>query len=461
MRTGDSRLATFKRRMHAHHDACAIVATLEGITTAPLSMIEHHIFVFRHCVRSTPLTVNLYEGKGKEPASSYFLEKLPPWNVPDEWCTEKGIKILKRTGAWLAQNYFDNKTSTVRIISDTAQRDVDSALALSEGLRQAGVVVSNIELNPDLFHPTRKGSLCPLVNKSSPAPQVIDRLGRVPPPTSLQDALKLMKSLVHLTPSFSNASSSFDLNVNKMHLKGPVNLVKLFSQMLMYSRASNLTFVPEATNSQISMLVEWIAWQRTVEHSFNSKAAARGAVLMNCVFNLLRVEQKPSVTIIFGHDSSLNSLQTALDIEWSLPFYGAHSPTLPGSGMHLQQVSDGSLNVEVVYPTYFAENGTMNTTGILERQPVLSFESIPALKYHVVEQLAQYDGAIQCFEATQPVDICSSGGDYYWILGLLLVLPMLWFLRYKKRWRSHQQMYTYTAVDLELPELIPPNHSYQ
>jgi hypothetical protein len=328
-----------------------------------------------------------------------------------------------------------------RLISDTSQRDVDSALALSEGLREAGIVVSNIELNPDLFDPTKKGFACPPVNTLSLAPQIQDRLGRVPPPTSLNYALKLIQSLVHLTPpSFANTTSSFDLNVEKLHLKGPVNLVKLFSQMLMHSRASNLTFVPEATNSQISMLVEWIFWQRTVEYSFNSQSAERGGVLMNFVLNnLLQVEQKLSATIIFSHDFDLNSLQTALHIEWSLPFYGAHSPTPPGSGMHLQQVSDGSLNVQVLYPTYFAGNGRMNTTGILERHPVLSFKSVAALKDHVVKQLAQYgDDAIQCaFEATQPVDMFSSAvGDYYWILGLLLVLPLLWFRRCKKRRRA-------------------------
>lgn len=97
----------------------------------------------------------------------------------------------------------------------------------------------------------------------------------------------------------------------------------------------------------------------------------------------------------------------------------------------------------------------MNTTGILERQRVLSFDRTAALKDHVVKQLAQYgNDAIQfAFEATQPADIVLSAvAGYCWIVGLLFGSPLLWFPRWEKWRRTYrqQQMNTYAAVDLKL-----------
>ena len=143
------------------------------------------------------------------------------------------------------------------------------------------LLFSNIELNLDLFDVTKKGSACHPLHISSLASQLQDRLTRtcVPPPTSLQDALKLMKSSVHLTlPSFTSTA---------LLLEGLVNLVKLvvFTNVdASYSRASDLIFVPKTTNSTDSHAdrIDFLVYTNScVSFQFAISRTGGGGVLMN------------------------------------------------------------------------------------------------------------------------------------------------------------------------------------
>jgi hypothetical protein len=394
-------------------------------------MFEKHVFVFRHCVRSTPSSVNLHDdddGQGVNvPVSALWSvpqggggggSNEPAWNVPIEWCTAQGITISRRTGQWLAKTFIRNPQQTiVRIVSDTSQRDVDTALAVSEGLRDRGIHVEMIELSPDLFRPPQQQrqppqphqSACPQVDLSRVLTQMQARLNHVRPPSSVPEALQLIDSLVRLKHHYPNTTTNATLddltiNVDDLHLKGPVNIIKLLAQMLLYSRASNLVFLPHTTTLQLSTLLPWIAWQRTIEEAFHSQAAQRGAVMATYIMTLLRQSpqqpQRPMVTLIFGHDSTLNQLQTALNVEWSLPLYGTHSPTPPGTALYWHQAWDGHIAVELLVPTYLTIDGTTNTSGILDRKPLLSFSNRNELSQHIQTQLALYDGASRCFHPT-------------------------------------------------------------
>jgi hypothetical protein len=157
---------------------------------------QHHVFVFRHCTRSTgklqlqpfPHSVmNSTTKKGSDEteqaeqeqslynASDFTASPLPIWNTPDMWCTEGGMAIMKETGKFLWNNKINvipttdlDYDDTVRIkfqfITDTSQRDVDTSFALAEGLSEAAIAsaaeesividgLDDIVYDPVLFSP--------------------------------------------------------------------------------------------------------------------------------------------------------------------------------------------------------------------------------------------------------------------------------------------------------------------
>ena len=94
---------------------------------------RRQVFVLRHCVRSTT-TVVKYGVPHVTNASAYTNISLPAWGVPDEWCTPGGLALLEGTGAYLVSSGAVPAHTSLSVVSDTVQRDVDSANALMRGM---------------------------------------------------------------------------------------------------------------------------------------------------------------------------------------------------------------------------------------------------------------------------------------------------------------------------------------
>jgi hypothetical protein len=159
-------------------------------------MPKHHVFLFRHCVRSTKKRERLHNNwtaiqLGTElhfETIDFVAEGLPDWQSPDYACTRVGAKAMERTGRQLFHEIvkdlrrdkhrrhkyqFDEKPQPIvihfQLIADDSQRDVDSALALQRGFMGevnnktvnpdgASIVVKGldeIDFYPDLFHSSR------------------------------------------------------------------------------------------------------------------------------------------------------------------------------------------------------------------------------------------------------------------------------------------------------------------
>ena len=341
-----------------------------------------------------------------------------------------------------------------------------------------------------------------------------------------------MDSLVNLTQHYQDTDEEMVLQLadDKRNLKGPVNLIARLAQMLLYSRASNIVdFLNNTTGSttttnatatlsqSMSKLVPWIAWERTIRAAFHSDAARQGVGMLNFIVQQLedstnsdshkeqhKQEQQQNRTtgpttlvFIFGHDTDLNALQTVLNVEWSLPWYGPNSPTPPSTAMHFHQRyyskkndngtitrTKSTITLDLLYPTYFSNNDNSssnnnneendmtagnfpNTSGILERLHLRSFRDMPALKRVVTEQLAAFHVAIPCFiiphdhfaptaatatdhsSVTIPISNDNHKEDStIWTVGLVLLFTVLllslvvvptarWLQRWKRSRRLH------------------------
>jgi hypothetical protein len=134
---------------------------------------KHHVFLFRHCVRSTNKRQRLHnnwtafvQNTEQDYQPQDFIEEgYSNWNTPQYWCTQTGLDIMEGSGRFLfdqlAKNlvedrlaaefqntdeeYYEYSMDFQVIVDESSQRDVDTALALIKGLRQQR---HNTEANP-------------------------------------------------------------------------------------------------------------------------------------------------------------------------------------------------------------------------------------------------------------------------------------------------------------------------
>ena len=116
---------------------------------------RRQVFILRHCVRSTT-TVVKYGVPHVTNASAYTNISLPAWGVPDEWCTPGGLALLEGTGAYLVSSGAVPAHTSLSVVSDTVQRDVDSANALMRGMARNEPVTLDAQVSvPRNAHASR------------------------------------------------------------------------------------------------------------------------------------------------------------------------------------------------------------------------------------------------------------------------------------------------------------------
>ena len=121
--------------------------------------INHHhrqiVLLLRHCFRSTkalvkecPLDDNEAVDTKVSNLSDFIKAKLPDFGVPVNWCTPFGLDIIQQQGRFLASNVALKASAASKqptqpsthirfhLISDTSHRDVDTAMALSNGMKE-------------------------------------------------------------------------------------------------------------------------------------------------------------------------------------------------------------------------------------------------------------------------------------------------------------------------------------
>jgi len=409
---------------------------------------KNHVIILRHCVRSTKSKVQLYLQNSDKSTrfhiKDFTASPMPNWNVPDDWCTQEGIKIIKKSGADLMRSILfsdeikegmDGKKWKVKfeVISDTAYRDVDTALALSMGISEAVTELKefveptgllNLRYDPLLFKPFEavkhkfdpeksekidQPKCLPQFSSKKKAEDVKQRLERVPKPEpQLDQMLALIEKLGGPGPAgkLDSYTNFPDESINNLHLyhsetfQGALNILVLMGQMMFYSRAGGIKppFLPDATVEEVYQVLSWVHYARSVKNVDNAKAALKGAILADSVVRGLENSSAKcendncdtydaKVTILVGHDTDLNSVATAFGLRWKLPppFYqdssGEHMPTPPGSGIHFAlDVGTGVLDMAYIHPIIVEGEGDdfhFNRKGIFESTPIIFSKDIP------------------------------------------------------------------------------------
>jgi len=435
---------------------------------------KRHTFLFRHCVRSTKSKVKLYNGNqdALKHAADYTTKKIPKWNTPEEWCTETGIEIMRNTGAFVLENILLRdgeaaKNIKVQFLADTSQRDVDTALAMSLGMQDAarkfqGLQVdglADLRLDHALFEPLEPDELSTTTrcatyfSTNQTADDIEQRIKDVlPPEPGLIEMLKLIEALGGVGKAGKLGSieprSDYSLNRTELKLAGAVNVVKLFGEMMFYSRASGIyhPFLQKATLEDVYQILEWVSWSRSVLSIDNVEVTTQGAVIAEFILKSMEGGQFGELscpddydlcaTVLVGHDSTIDAVASALGLRWKLrPPYlsgkdsiGEYVPTPPGGGMHfMYNEQSDTLELSYLYPVYFTGHESkweLNTTGILESVPmsltlpiynltsyinssiettvVSSLNSVrSSMRNRMFSILTQYPGSLDCYSDIQ------------------------------------------------------------
>lgn len=333
-------------------------------------MAEHQVFVFRHCVRSTTVQVELgqplnltrdnstVENDATTAIDMDTFFQLPDWNTPKMWCTERGIQQTEAVGKYLLEQLWKKnhkKRIHVEFIADSgSQRDIDTAWALARGMKTdlkvdygtSDIVVTGLDtmhMLPELFHPV--GDICPELEYTTDERinQIQKRLDLLAPvfpthPSNVVQQLSEVFSRLGVKKQNDLTWESIipmDIKVmpypsrpNRTIVSGPIEFVKLASQIIFYSTASQIgPYNNTALWQDLNTLLPWIYLARAMLNYKVPSISTRGALMTALMEHVLRkgcwyepCAEGPydlRVTVIAGHDGDLDSVASALDVSWS------------------------------------------------------------------------------------------------------------------------------------------------
>lgn len=325
----------------------ALALVCVGLLTV-LASSKRQVFVFRHCVRST----------GRDDRfADYTAYKMPDWGVPPMWCTARGMDIMRRTGAELVTTFGVDATKT-RFTADLSMRDEDTATAVVEGM---GLRSADMKLDSAIFHSRRFAKTpCKMPNKSVWMNERDARLEQVRVPEDLETALLELQGIIGVGKAGSlveSARADGGVVVNR-HDKpiGPADVLAYFSQVLLFSWASNVYFggLANATQEQIQRLISWQFWYQSVAWMNAYLVDDDGVLLLADILNKLN-EPGEGTDMYFGHDSTLVAIAAVLNVTWSAPPYsgGDLLPTLPGSALLFEHDTEKDIvSVRYVYHVF-------------------------------------------------------------------------------------------------------------
>jgi len=358
---------------------------------------KHYAILIRHCARSTEKKVILYNSTDelKYKAKDFIGSPLPKWNTPKKWCTQHAMEIIEATASYILDKLTleaeNLKNIQIQIITDSAQRDVDTSLALRNGMLQAaakmdesGILFGGLQsLEYDHFLFKVFDGFCEANYTSERlASDIQNRFSTITPPEpNLNETLLLLEKLggIGKVEKLTDMDQSLRLSSfsNYTQFEGATNIVKLFSQMVIYSRASEVDppFLPDMSTSDLYRLFAWIHWSRSVLHVGNVRSAISGTVIAKAILEALEYgsyhvpgsvaapcneDADACVTILVGHDGDIDSFATAFDLHWLLrPPYrsgkaGEYYPSPPGSGIYIEYDLQSKVSkLSYLFPNFF------------------------------------------------------------------------------------------------------------
>ena len=319
------------------------------------------------------------------------------------------------------------------------------------------------------------------------------RLQKIAPPElGLNAALQLLDSLGGIGtagPLVSKSLGNLTLvgtEKGDMKLEGNINVLKLYAQMMFYSRAGGIEppFSPNATVEEVHHLLAWVHWSRSVLSVNNIKAATEGSAMAHAFLGRLRQYKQTNdydatATIFVGHNGTIDDLGTAPGVKWQQPYISTEnfSTTPPGGTLHVTEYS-GKIELSYLYPVFLNGNGTSwnlfqsdniesvplifdppidNLNVTVDKEMTVIWEvkdgrtGLDVLRDRVLSVLDKYPRAVKCFNARDVGSTSEAGRLASWlprmVFAILLFSSVCLFLLFRKRKHKQKHLVVETHED--------------
>jgi len=375
-----------------------VFAVMLAFSTSVMAK-QSQVFVMRHCFRQSA-----DEAKHAKPEytllNHYTSHPLPEWGVPNNWCTEGGMKLAELAGNAFVLK-FDVDPTKVSMTADPQIRDVNTAVAVLNGMKFAGNVslAGSVEFNANLYSTTDPHAgdpVCPVPDELVEAASIRARFAEVPLPWDLEEAIQEFEEVFGVGVAGSLRDLGNVTVTEGGRVVGPVVVMKELSQNLLYSRASGLDYlVEQASHEQVTRFYAWQAYYRSVVDMSAEKSLENTWLLSRVLKDLEKPEHS---TFHIGHDGNQDGFAAYFDLEWEAPGFlgGKLLPTPPLSAIRF--VLDDVKGT--VSASFLAMSFDTNFTSESAEYVEFAIDSWDIDKFHnlAINNLKRHPGAESCFQ---------------------------------------------------------------
>jgi hypothetical protein len=128
-----------------------LVLCLVSASTAASADPVRTVIVMRHCVRTTPFTL---DGEFFPNFNDYSSRPFPDWKYPAWQCVPRGLDMVVMEGEFL-KNKQAFAPPLIKVVSDAIDRDVDTSRSLLQGLDMPSFpIVIDVRHSRPTLHPS-------------------------------------------------------------------------------------------------------------------------------------------------------------------------------------------------------------------------------------------------------------------------------------------------------------------
>jgi len=361
-----------------------LIATgrLGAAASKPKLVHEGKLLLLRHCPRAPypndrhpPLPPGNYSHVGN--FSSRSFPSTADWQAKPGQCTPAGVQLARQIGASLPSVL--GTARTVRVLADQQQRCQDTAAAL--GLNQTAVEVTQALFDPLSAH---------ISGCKQPAWQqtVEGEVARLE--LELKAARMQLKELQELLgKGVAPLLEDIPDNVSNGYLVGALRVAsEVIVETFLLERLSALPVAwGQLTDEGLQRLLQLRTAYFPAMYGGRDIAQRYGSGILA---ELMSLDASQATSVLVGHDTSLQALQSLLGLGWQCGPWTKGSTT-PLLGV-LFTASEGKVRVQSVCPTLSSEApfavGSAYFAGGKSELPTTDFKSLvqPAIAWQCVNK---------------------------------------------------------------------------
>lgn len=346
----------------------ALVFSTAGAIASAAPAPRRSVFVFRHCLRSTPFTVS--GAKGFDSFDNYSAQAWPEWGVPVFQCLPQGLKVVEHVGSQLKGSFAQPLHGP--LVDSSAKRDNDTALALLRGLGLPPSIVPKAELFNTI------PSLCPGISPADRYNATLRRFREYPPAADHEIKLAWIQQLLGkgVAPAIEDIKDTICKEGGQWpsDLVGGSAVASSVTEAFLMQLGGGMEVAWNKLGDDRAAVAELVydllsthVYQRGVESRFLDVVRDQWSWMSTLISDFLAGKGISSEStndgtlVLVGHDSDLDALGVMFGLEWNPAPFPVNA-TVPNSALRFDFDDDsGSVSVSYLYTTFESATPSLRT----------------------------------------------------------------------------------------------------